>query len=201
MNENEIKKIRLLVKAEPIIILVIVIGACFKLMHWDGAATLLIISISTLAISYMFSAFIPSESKNTASIFINKLGNIGLAMALVGILFKLMIWEGNAMQLIGGITAISCCLIAILYLRNQADNENSFSSKQIARLIVIGSIAGFFAAVSERDIMNFNHADDPEYVRLFFNMREHPKDTEAREAFEKYRKEKFENARKSDSNK
>lgn len=161
-------------------------------MHYDGASTLLIIGISTLSIIYFFKAFSSENQTDPKISFISKIGNIGLSIALIGSLFKLMVWEGSGVQLSLGITAILIALAAILYFRNKADYENSFSPKFILRLVIIGSIAGFFAFITDHDIMNFNHKDDPEYVRLFFNMKDHPKDPKARKVFDAYRKAKFE---------
>lgn len=197
-DEKSIPKVKKLLKAEPIIIAIAFIGLCFYLMHWDGASILLIIGINTLAITTLFGVFIPSEKiSDFKSTLINKIGSISLSIALIGILFKIMIWEGSKMQLTLGLVGIGCTLITILYLRNQVAFENAFSPKLILRLFLVGTIATFLTVISDHDIMSFNHKNDPEYVRLFFKMKDNPHDTAARNAFQNYRKAKLESDRKT----
>jgi hypothetical protein len=118
---------------------------------------------------------------------IHKISFLGLAITTVGVLFKTMIWEGGDQQLTFGLIASGVSLAAILFLRNKPEYENEFSFKTIARLLVFGMTGALLILVSERDIMNFNHKDDPEYVRLFFDMKEHPNNLEAAEKFKTYR--------------
>ena len=83
------------------------IGLLFKFLHWSGAGTILVASLSGIAIALMEYAFHNRKSKLlTRDIVYPLLG----AIYVLGMLFKVMHWHGANIMLVISIIGLSFAL-------------------------------------------------------------------------------------------
>ena len=111
-----------------------VMGLLFKMRGLHTGATLLIVGISVLAIVAIFlGQLFPnpvSENKEVAGNlrpmwkFVMTLTGYSLAVALLGLLFRIMHWSGGMMMLVIGVGSLLLCGIAWLYVIHKKNSIN-----------------------------------------------------------------------------
>ena len=111
-----------------------VMGLLFKMRGLHTGATLLIVGISVLAIVAIFlGQLFPnpvSENKKTVENlrpmwkFVMTLTGYSLAVALLGLLFRIMHWSGGMMMLAIGVGSLLLCGIAWLYVIHKKNSIN-----------------------------------------------------------------------------
>ena len=102
------------------------LGIVFKMMHWTGGNEFLLIGMATLAIALFQTSFLPPAQPNHYLIgVVSKVGYIASAVGVIGILFKLLHFNGaNEILLISVMSlAVVVVMTGILTLRsNEALN-------------------------------------------------------------------------------
>ena len=108
--------------AEKIILLVVIIGLIFKLMHWPFAGLILTISLTSLAMFYIASAFNAFEDKDKNR-GLSVVCGIFMSITTIGILFKFMHWPMANIQLLVGAIPLPILFLVTLLLKLKQKDE------------------------------------------------------------------------------
>lgn len=103
-------------------------------------------SLLGLAVLYFFSAFyeVETEKANGLDAFFRKIAGFAAAMVVIGKLFGIMSWPGYDISLAaGGIILIITAFYMIKRINKNPENPY-YSSRWIARLIILIIAGGFF---------------------------------------------------------
>jgi peptidoglycan/LPS O-acetylase OafA/YrhL len=129
-------------KAEIIILIVIALGLILKMLELNFGGVLIIISISTLAVFYFWSAYEVFENAKPFERFLSKLLSFGWSISIIGIQFLVQGWPGFEPMLTIGPVPLLVALIVILILKEKNIIENSiFDKSKLIRTFVIASLA------------------------------------------------------------
>ena len=111
-----------------------VMGLLFKMKGLHTGATILIVGISVLAIVAIFlgQLFPYPASENKKAVenlrpmwkFVMTLTGYSLAVALLGLLFRIMHWSGGMMMLAIGVGSLLLCGIAWFYVIHKKNSIN-----------------------------------------------------------------------------
>lgn len=90
-------------KIEAVLLCIIVSAIIIRPSELKAGSFMLIISMSILAMIYLYKSFETHEEINHPNEeFVQKLMGMGMTTAVIGILFKLLNWPGNQIMLIVG---------------------------------------------------------------------------------------------------
>lgn len=93
--------------AERIFIGMAIVGLLFKIQHYPGHQLLLAVGLSMLSLLYFIRAFFPSRRQSTLSKVSAVFSNVGRAVLLVGVLFKMEHFPGASALLLVGLAVLS----------------------------------------------------------------------------------------------
>lgn len=185
--------------AEKTIIVITIIGLLFRLMHWPGGGPLLVVALSAAGCFYMFFSWgvMRDRETKTGKLAVTIPVGFGLAVACVGIMFKLQLWPGSQDNLIIAaiVLLVACITCAIAYSRKR-ENDKGMAGYYKA---VLNRAAPFLLAASvmlfvpTSSIIRFYYGEDEERTRLLINLYEDPGNVEHRRALEDYELEKLNN--------
>jgi hypothetical protein len=102
-------------KIENLLAFFVIVSAVFQMMHWAYGAKLLMISISSLAVYYFLSAYLPSPIENLFAIIAWRLVGINSSVCVIGILFGFLHLSGAADMLVIGAIGLFISGIAFLF--------------------------------------------------------------------------------------
>ena len=190
-------------RLEMLCVLLSLLGGIMFWNHWVRDETLFIIGLGGLAELYFSKAFEPQKvvdevnfpqqyfsnygnqfpADKNASFFLDTLAPkvlyISSATVLVGILFKLMFWNGSANMLLAGVPILVFFVLA--WALNQRINR---------RAIVVAVLGSLLLFMPEETLVRQLHSDDPRLIELMINQLHHPHDRAANEALRAYQHEK-----------
>ena len=140
------KKYRIMKKTMKTIGLVslvlITVGALFKIQHWPGAGILM-----TLGFFFLGTVFFPSalwvmkkESKLKGSLFIYLISILGGITFIFGFLFKIQHWPGAGILLTFGFSSLGLLLIPAILISKLRDEQ----AKNLHATYIIGAISLMF---------------------------------------------------------
>lgn len=176
--------------AELIIAGIAFIGLLMNLLIIPGAGAILVVFLSTLSMFYfglsvmLFNPEIISkhtadqvQSKTKPLRIIGSVGTgIGLSIALVGILFKMMHWPGShAMLLVGGIII---GIIAVIATIRFVTTRSVFSRNILVRAAAIGLITLILYMLPPYALLEFKYREYPDYIELVKKSNENPENEE-----------------------
>jgi len=137
------KKYRFMKKTMKIVgwisMLMITVGALFKIQHWPGAGPLLVFGFFFLGAIFFPSALwvMKKESKLKGSLFIYLFSMLGSIILIFGILFKIQHYPGAGLFLTIGFSSIGLILIPALLISKLRD-ENT---RNLHSTFIIGAIS------------------------------------------------------------
>jgi len=99
-----------------------------------------------------------------------KLGHLFFALTMLGLLFKIMLWDANFLAL--GVTLM---LVFVLFVSLQVLKEKVFFKKLLVKSILIGTIALAFYQAPLATFINIYYRDHPAFAKVFIEYREDPK--------------------------
>ena len=176
------------------------LGAKWSLL--SAGNILLIVGLTTLSTVYFLRAYAPTESTaseqlpsadsetvhnqsssaSTPSFVVDtllpKYTGIGSAVVFIGVLFKLMNWNGSAMMLIGVATMALVLIIMV------------FNRRMNARAVVVAALGGIVFYTSPEALVRQFHRDDPMLVQKMIYQIDHPRDRAAAQDVREYLKQK-----------
>ena len=173
-------------------------------MHIGRFETLMILGIGTLSVVAFLCAYKPAASSsdevNFPSQYFNndnipyeslfernflldtlapKVVSIAGACVLIGMLFKIEVWNGANIQLLVGEIPL-VFFVGLMALNQRID-------RRAALLAILG---GAMLFISSETLVQQLHSDDPKLVDLMVNQLHHPQDRAANEALRTYQHEK-----------
>ena len=124
-------------------VLVAIIAVILLLNRLDSPGPIVIIAISTLAILYFLSAYIPTKDPvpHFLAIISYKVLGIGWSVCTLGILFHLMGFPGAPSMLGIGATSVAAALLIRIFIQIKFDTFKPDQS--LLRSIILIAIAGF----------------------------------------------------------
>lgn len=145
------KGIQIMDIAYYVIILTSIISLLFKIMHWPGANSLLIISLQSTATILCIAAFqVPKESAlgltPRQAVWLNFCSYLSLAVLILGFLFKTMHWPGCNEMIILGIASLSIASLIKGFMVKPAGAPFLPAGSPLTRIAVSSSI--FFLGLS-----------------------------------------------------
>ena len=122
MNEN-MKKVAFSFGLTSTILLLA--GTIFKLMHWPGAAVLIVLGAGSLAFVYLPLLLWHKlkESPSDESLM-HISGFVGLTLTTIGVLFKIMHWPGASVTLMSGMRILAALYVPLFYFKKYKTSAN-----------------------------------------------------------------------------
>ena len=113
-------------------------GITFKIFHLPAANLLLILSLATLAMFYLFGAMAPGD-ENIPQIdkMVAKFNGIGSSIAAIGILFLLLRWPGSSVMVMMSSGTLLATGFYMISANGKATELKPFTSKNIYRSLGI----------------------------------------------------------------
>jgi hypothetical protein len=108
-------------------------------MGFPQLAIAMLIAINMLTLLYILKGSLTSteEKLDEKVIFLNKIAFYGMAISLVGILFKLFSWPNADQMLMMGMISIAILSVFVLFMRSKGSNVTLFREKYLLRLIFV----------------------------------------------------------------
>ncbi|MDD3877895.1 MAG: hypothetical protein PHT69_14835 [Bacteroidales bacterium] len=128
-------------------LVLITIGALFKIQHWPGAGILLTIGFFFIGAVFMPSALwvMKKESKLKGNILIYIVSILGSFPFVFGFLFKIQHWPGANILIIMGFSIIGLLLIPAILISKLRNNEE----KNLHPTYIIGAVSLIFYLFGE----------------------------------------------------
>ena len=157
-------------KTERVFAILFLFTLFLKLQNIPFASVLYVMSLSSLSVMYfmMGSYFFCDVNFKRQKLPLSIVSGILLAIAVIGLQFKMQFWPGTSgLLLIGCIAAPAIALISY-YLRAKDSGElGKYYSNMLLRSSIIGSLCLLFICTPDGAIIRYQYRDDPEYARLF----------------------------------
>jgi hypothetical protein len=153
MNEN-MKKVAFSFGLTSTILLLA--GTIFKLMHWPGAAVLIVLGAGSLAFVYlpMLLWHKLKESPRDESLM-HISGFVGLTLTTIGVLFKIMHWPGASVTLLSGMGILAALYVPLFYFKKYKTSSNK-SITLSTGLVAMTCLILVFGLMSVNRGTNFN---------------------------------------------
>jgi uncharacterized protein with PQ loop repeat len=117
-----------------------IIGILFKVQHWSGAGTLLVLATATGILCFtpalVINRFRDQEDKSKRPVYI--LGALGMVFYMTGLFIKIQHWQGAITLMVAGLI-ILCIIVFPWYTWLSWKNEEHINSKFL--YLVIGVLA------------------------------------------------------------
>jgi hypothetical protein len=119
--------------------IIITIGALFKIQHWPGAGVFLLLGFTLLGAVFVPTALwtLRKESKLKINNGLATVSSLGSILFIFGVLFKLMHWPGAGIMLLVGFSILALVLLPTA-LATSIKNE---TSRQMRSTYIVGTIA------------------------------------------------------------
>lgn len=160
-----------------------------------GSESVLVLSISTLGIIYIFSGMNGFQNslrsthsfENQKTAFVFKISGYSMALIAIGVLFYQLIWPGSKMMIIAGSLSCLFSLAALFSMQKVIKSEQI--KILLPRLIVWTFLGGLFLLISQSDWVAMKYKNHPSVVESFENMRNNPKNDSLRDLFQESKRE------------
>ncbi|HAS39952.1 MAG TPA: hypothetical protein DCS93_05705 [Microscillaceae bacterium] len=163
--------------AEIILILLAIAGFALRIGLSVWGIPLLIIGFVGLAVVYLRRSFRQVRLNNQPEAAADryfmpayKLAHLLFALCMLGLLFKIMLWDANFLVL--GVTLM---LVFVLFVSLQVLKEKVFFKKLLVKSILIGTVALAFYQAPLATFINIYYRDHPAFAKVFIEYREDPK--------------------------
>lgn len=174
---------------ERILIALFVLACVLRIFHLPGGGLLTVLSLFVLSVFYIVGGYwllaygTKKESTYENNTALSILAGIALCFAIIGVLFRLMIWPGDFVELIAGCVFTGAVLIAGAILFKGKPNYYRQLFIRVGAVFFISLILLF---VSGMDVYRFVHRDDPALIEKFGKVKENPDDSAAAEDYYNY---------------
>ncbi|MBL0072424.1 MAG: hypothetical protein IPP34_11710 [Bacteroidetes bacterium] len=176
-------------KTEKVLIVLAIIGICFKFLHWEGGGLILILSLMALSVIYFPGGFyfFSDKSVKRQNIPLSIISGFFLAIAPVGVLFKFQYWEGKTvMLLVSVISSIIIFSIALILKSKATDELKVYYKNMLLRTAIITVVTIMVSLVPSETLIKIQYSDDPELARLKTLHYLNPDNEEYRKAHDEY---------------
>ena len=156
-------------KIESVFAAVIILFLILKYLEVPGSNMILVLAMFSLSFMYLLIAFYLFCDKKLANqnLAFSIFSGISLAIAPLGVLYKLMIWDGGQRLILSG-SLISIVILVIAYfLKSKAqDNLKIYYDNMILRTAILTLVSLVLYITPAKTLLNMEYPNDPELVRL-----------------------------------
>lgn len=120
-------------------------GTSFKLLHWPGAGIMILLGAAFLVLVY-FPLLLRYKLKEAPGneTLMHLSGYLGITLATLGVLFKIMHWPGGSMILLSGLVVISFLYVPIYFTKKYKSSVNKPVTLSAA-IVALTSLVLLFA--------------------------------------------------------
>lgn len=120
-------------------------GTSFKLLHWPGAGIMITLGAAFLVLGY-FPLLLRYKLKEAPGneTLMHLSGFLGITLATLGVLFKIMHWPGATVLLLSGLAVISFLYVPMYYFKKYKTSVNKPVTLSAA-IVALTSLALLFA--------------------------------------------------------
>ena len=157
-------------KTERVFAILFLFTLFLKLQNIPFASVLYVMTLSTLSVLYFMagSYFFSDVQFKRQKLPLSIVSGISLAIALIGLEFKMQFWPGTTVLLLIGCIAAPAIAIISYYLRSKDSGDLvKYYSNMVLRSSIIGSLCWLFMFTPDGAIIRYKYQDDPEYARLY----------------------------------
>lgn len=161
---------------EILLILLAIAGFVLRIGLSVWGIPLLIFSLVGLALMYFQRGVRPVRLNNQPTAAIDryfmpayKLGHFFFALCMLGVLFKVMLWDANFLGL-----GVTLTLIFVLFVSLQVLKEKVFFKKLLVKSILIGTTALVFYQAPLATFINIYYREHPQFAKIFIEYRKDP---------------------------
>ena len=97
-----------------------------------------------------------------------KAAGYALAIALIGILYKIQLYPGSEFMLIVG--TISLIILGILAFVRYNESKSEYVRNLLIKIAIVGSLSALLLAIPKGKILEHRFPDSPEYVKAKVNL-------------------------------
>ena len=128
---------------ELVLIVLVILGCMFKIMHWPGAGVLYVTGGCGLALFYFpFGFRTLAAPKPTDQILgMTVFGGVALSIALSGLIAFMQRWPHSAVLMLAGAIACAVVLMVGLVLRYRHPRLDIYLDGLLVRCLVLGALA------------------------------------------------------------
>jgi len=176
-------------KTEKTFWIIFVIAFILKLLNIPGNGILTVFSLFLLGILYWPACmyFFCDKKFKRQNLVFTAISGMFLAVIPIGILFKIQNYAGKENFLILGMIGGIGILIATYILKKKSSDELlKYYKNMLLRSIVLTVAIILFTFIPSRIIIQIQHRDDPELVRLLIQTVENPENDKYWEDLNKY---------------
>ncbi|MBL7963568.1 MAG: hypothetical protein JNM31_06955 [Flavobacteriales bacterium] len=121
----------------------VTLSCVFKIMHWPGAAFLIVIGGGSLALFYFPLGFrtLPAPKPTDQILWLTIPAGAALCVASCGIVAFLQRWPHSATMLVTGSIACALSAVVALWLRYKHPRQDIYLDGILVRCLVVGMIA------------------------------------------------------------
>lgn len=178
-------------KAEIIFTVLAILGTILSFSTVPGGSFLIIISCTVLSSLYLYLGFALFNTIRLRNIFkkqsysglsaLRIIGGIAvgfvLSIVVIGLMFRIMVWEGSTIMLIVSIVPVS--ILTVIALIKFARKKDTFYIGILKRVVPYTALAVLFLLTPASLPTQIRHRDNPEYVNALKALDENPQDKEA----------------------
>lgn len=178
-------------KAEIIFTGLAILGAILSFSTVPGGSFLIIISCTVLSSLYLYLGFALFNTIRLRNIFkkqsysglsaLRIIGGIAvgfvLSIVVIGLMFRIMVWEGSTIMLIVSIVPVS--ILTVIALIKFFHKKDTFYIGILKRVVPYTALAALFLLSPASLPTQIRHRDNPEYVNALKALDENPQDEEA----------------------
>jgi len=130
-------------------IILILLGAIFKSMHWNGAGVIIVLGLTFFSLIFVPLNIVLKLKDNTKNN--NKLiiivGFLTVSTSTIGVLFKIMHWPGANMLMISSLLLFVVIFIPTYFIINYRNPDTKFNSI-IHTTFMVGAAGMLFALIN-----------------------------------------------------
>jgi len=126
-----------------------VITACaFKIMHWPGAAVLIIVGGCSLALFYFPFCYrtLPAPKQTDQLLWLTLMAGKALALVMIGMVFFIQHWPYGGFFLLAGTIACGAVALVAARVRYKHQRLDMYCDGLLARCVILGLLAWFIWA-------------------------------------------------------
>ena len=156
-------------RTEKVVAVLFVLAFISKFMRWPGAEVILILSAFLLACMYFplgFYFFCDKTIKNQ-NLILSIASGFFLAFSFIGVIFKLMYWTGDQVEVGFGACSALILVGVTYYLRSRAKEElGVYYKNMLIRTTTLCLVASFFYLIPRKTLIEVQYRNEPELARL-----------------------------------
>lgn len=177
-------------RAERFIIMLFLISIAMRLLHIQGAEGIMIVALGGLALMYLLFGwyFFSTDGIRNQSLLMSIIAGILLAIAPVGILFRLLYWQGGKMQVMFGAMFALITFFVTLLLKTTSETQRlqPYYKNMLVRSAVLFVICTGLFFTTRTQLIKMEHWNDPRMGELKARCYRQPDNVQARRDYEQY---------------